>query len=61
MSRSFRKPYIRGIDKWFKKYANRVARRRNWNTEGLRMRKMLSYDISDYCFYRPDDKKAYRK
>lgn len=64
MSRSYRRPYWKSegsAKKFFKTYANRVARRHWWNIKGLRSRLMYTYDISDWCWYCPDDPKARRK
>lgn len=67
MSRSYREPYYTDTGwhgkrrKYFKKLANRVARRHWWNITGIYKRLMLTYDISDYSFYCPKDEKAYRK
>jgi hypothetical protein len=64
MSRSYRKPFITSkgeARKFFKTYANRVARRHWWNARGIRSRLMYKYDISDWRWYWPDDERAKRK
>jgi len=64
LSRSYRQPYITSegkARKFFKTYANRVARRHWWNTRGIRSRLMYKYDIDEFGWYAPDDEKAKRK
>jgi hypothetical protein len=54
MSRSYREPYCTSEGskrKWFKTYANRVARRHRWNIEGLRRRLMYKWSIDDFGCY----------
>jgi len=54
LSRSYRQPYCNSegkARKWFKTYANRVARRHWWNARGLRSRLMYKYDIDDFGWY----------
>lgn len=61
MSRSYRKPYIKAEGKakrFFKTYANRVARRHWWNTRGIRSRLMYTWDISDWRWHSNNPKDA---
>ena len=37
--------------KFYKRRANKIARRYNWNIEGLRKRSKLCYHINDRAFY----------
>ncbi len=67
MSRSFKKPYYTcGYGGTYKKFAKRQANKRIRKSDivsnnGFYKRLYCSWDICDYIFYCPDDKKAYRK
>lgn len=65
MSRSYRKPYITqesSAKKFFKKAYNQSVRRQEEIPDGNAYRKMYSsYNITDYRFYEPNDRKARRK
>lgn len=64
MSRSRKKPYI--VDSSWKQYgkkrAARKVRRHDDVANGSQYKKIFeSYDICDYIWYCPENKKAYRK
>lgn len=66
MSRSFKKPYHTDqANKFVKRLASRAVRNLDENEapqNGKSYRKeFCSYDIRDWSFHAPNDKKAYRK
>ena len=69
MSRSKRKPYItnkqnrkKGVVKKAKRVANKSVRKSKTVANGGEYKKeSCSYDISDYSFFSPKEKKAFRK
>lgn len=67
MSRSRRRPYITDQQRDSgnivkKRHANRAVRQADEVSDGKQYRKLhSSYDIRDYSFHCPKDKKAYRK
>lgn len=64
MSRSKKAPwYVQGGKKYGKRFANKRLRRYKLHLlQNMSYKKLYeSWDICDWKFYAPDDKKAYRK
>ena len=65
MSRSRRKPYIKdstNCNKFWKRQATRALRRAKEAISGMFYKKLFcSWTWCDYCWFAPDEKKAYRK
>lgn len=64
MSRSFRKPYITDTGrhrKWAKKDANKTVWHRDTYNGAHYKRLYCTWNICDYKWYNPTEKKAYRK
>lgn len=62
MSRSTKKPYYKDRNPGTKTDANRKVRKSKELPSGKTYKKVYcSYNISDYSFHAPKDKKAHRK
>lgn len=62
MSRSYKKPYYTDQQTWAKRDANRSVRRaKNVSNGNAYKKEYCSYNIRDWSFHCPKDKKAYRK